>query len=73
LRFRPPRGERITCPQCFSDKIDQREKPRNPHGTRTMFQIECVECGRQETVDFVPSSLSETTCSKCFEAKKERR
>jgi len=52
-------------------------KPENENeggasGTRIFFNIECVKCGKKETVDFVPSLGSEAVCTSCFKSRRRR-
>ena len=74
VRFLPRRGERFVCKDCFlaESARKDRQKQQGTHGTRLMFNIECVRCGKVEQVDFVPKSLTEAVCTDCY-PKKPRR
>lgn len=72
VAFAPRKGERFTCSACFANQSRRVEKKREKPDTRILFNIECVKCGRNEVVNFVPSLPSEALCTKCF-PKKERR
>ncbi|QDG52977.1 hypothetical protein FIV42_20175 [Persicimonas caeni] len=71
--FKPRRGQDVFCPDCFKFKRDevnqkrQRHSPRKKHGTRVMFPITCAQCGKKETLDYVPKgvALHEVMCSEC--------
>lgn len=71
--FRPRNNEEVFCPDCFKFKrkdFNQRRQsksPRKKHGTRVMFPIVCVQCGREETLDYVPKgvALDKALCSEC--------
>ncbi len=71
--FRPRKNEEVFCPDCFKFKRKdvnrqrQRKSPRKKHGTRVMFPIVCAQCGREETLDYVPKgvAMDEVLCSEC--------
>ena len=77
LKFNPVPGEPFICPKCYDEERSREEKKRRAKEgkpeTRMFFNIECVRCGRKETVDFVPRSLSEAICSRCYDEKKRRK
>ena len=73
LRFKPARGERFLCKDCYLAEKDREAAGKNRPDTRLLFQIECAWCGKHETVSFVPRDLTEPVCSSCHEKRKKRR
>ena len=83
LKFAPKKGDPFTCYACWEeDRARKQEKKAPPepekkepekHGTRIFFNIECVRCGKRETVDFVPRFPDEAICTSCFKSKKRRK
>jgi CxxC-x17-CxxC domain-containing protein len=71
--FRPRKGQDVFCPDCYRYKKKSVQKrrenfsPRKRHGTRVSFPIECVQCGEEEVLDYVPKGikLDEALCSQC--------
>jgi CxxC-x17-CxxC domain-containing protein len=72
LNFKPERGEGFICRPCYEKEIGLKDQEDRPD-TRLIFKMECVSCGKRETVNFVPKSLSEPICTDCFNARKQRR
>lgn len=71
--FRPRGNKDVFCHRCFKFKREGVRKrregnaPRLKHNTRVMFPIECAQCGREETLDYVPKGigLDKILCSEC--------
>ena len=72
LNFKPERGEGFICRPCYEKEMGLKDQEDRPD-TRLIFKMECVSCGKRETVNFVPKSLSEPICTDCFNARKQRR
>lgn len=72
LKFRSEKGERFICPDCFEKESQQEEKRKDRPSTRLIFKIECVVCGKHESVDFVPKSLTESICTECFNKRRRK-
>jgi len=73
FRFKPARGERFLCKDCYLAEREREAAGKDRPDTRLLFQIECAWCGKHETVSFVPRDLTEPVCSSCYEKRKKRR
>lgn len=74
----PPRGQKVLCSKCAASprRVSEGPKkrkniPRKSHGTRVMLPITCAECGKLDTLDYVPkgTKLEEILCSGCAQEK----
>ncbi len=52
------------CPSCHQRKLTRR--PVRKGETRVLIQIQCVSCGAQDYLDFVPPDPAKATCRACF-------
>jgi hypothetical protein len=61
----------IMCNDCFKTIKEERERsiPRKAHGTRVSFPIKCAECGKNETLDYIPKGhINDPLCTECAAA-----
>lgn len=65
--FKPERD--LLCRECMQAEreIRKRKAPRRRHGTRVSVPITCVECGKDEMLDYIPKGrkLTECMCTEC--------
>ncbi len=57
------------CPDCYRKSMPAPRKSR-PGDAQVLIQIQCVECGSTEYLDFVPSDPGKTYCRACFARRK---
>jgi len=66
--FKPENS--VLCRDCMQAEreIRRRKAPRRRHGTRVSIPITCVECGKEEILDYMPKGkkLDELMCSDCM-------
>ncbi len=78
--FVPREGASLLCRECQAvykqvqqDKAaaERAKIPRKAHNTRVSFPIVCPECGKEETLSYVPKGvpLSEVLCTECQSSK----
>lgn len=81
----PPPMTRVLCSKCkakpqvkpkgskndsSAKKGPRRNSPRKKHGTRVMLPIKCSECGKLDTLDYVPkgAAFNDVLCKECAAA-----
>ncbi len=57
------------CPSCYR-KAHPQHKPKRRGRAQILVQIECVECGAREFLDFAPPDSKTALCRECFSKKK---
>lgn len=57
------------CPSCYR-KAHPQQKPKRRGRAQILVQIECVECGAREFLDFTPPDAKTALCRACFSKKK---
>jgi hypothetical protein len=68
IKFLPEEGAQVMCKVCFKTVREERERsiPRKAHGTRVSFPIKCAECGKLETLDYIPKGhMQDPLCTEC--------
>lgn len=67
-----PEQKFYDCPNCYR-KNHPVHKPRRKGSAGILIQIQCVECGTQEYLDFAPPDPKEALCRACFARHKRER
>ena len=63
-----PRATWCAKNACGAEKeIRERHAPRRQHGTRVLIEITCAQCGKHESLDYMPrgKKLDEILCTGC--------
>ena len=59
----------LVCKECMwaEKEIRERHAPRRQHGTRVLIEITCAQCGKRESLDYMPrgKKLDEILCTGC--------
>jgi DNA-directed RNA polymerase subunit RPC12/RpoP len=58
------------CPNCYRKTQPPPRKTIRNGEAQVLIQIQCVECGTIEYLDFVPSDPGNTYCRTCFAQRK---
>ncbi len=56
------------CPACYKKRFAR--KPVRKGETQILIQIQCIECGVTDYLDFMPSDPTKATCKACFHRRK---
>jgi DNA-directed RNA polymerase subunit RPC12/RpoP len=56
------------CPECYRRRFAR--KPARKGETQVLIQIQCVECGAQDYLDFMPNDPANAYCRACYTRKK---
>jgi len=59
------------CPACYRRNHPIPKPPRKT-GAQVLIQIQCVGCGAQELLDFMPPDPKHAYCRACFTEQKKR-
>lgn len=59
------------CPSCYR-KNHPIHKPLRKTGAQILIQIQCVGCGAQDFLDFMPPDPKHAYCRSCFAKQKKR-
>lgn len=59
------------CPSCYR-RNHPIHKPRRKDGAQVLIQIQCVACGTQDFLDFMPPDPKQAYCRSCFAKQKKR-
>lgn len=58
----------VRCPECRSAK---KMRMKDQRGDRPSHEITCSQCGKKDTVPFVPRGDRPVLCSDCFRAQRQ--
>lgn len=57
----------VRCPSC---RVLKKSRMNDPRGQQQSHEITCAQCGRKDTVPFVPRGDRPVLCRDCFRKQK---